>query len=211
MKSMPSILLVVTMLCSFLFVPLTTTSAAIIDNFDSYSTGALSVVSGGTWRTWNGTSTDAQVTTGGLSSPNAMTQNGINGPDVVSYSSENLLGSAGKVATFSFDVALNEGPDDVSMLSAVFVGSGDSALNSIDYDSYLAKIIFGYYGGVGAGEMRLRDSNGSSGGGNYGFPTIANLSIGQWHHIDLVATQTVADMTANDPVLADGFFDVFLN
>jgi hypothetical protein len=195
-------------------------SAQIVDDFDSYATGPLSVVSGGVWNTWGGVSTDAQVVDMGLSPPNAMYHDGVGVPDVVSYSPVNLFSGMGSVVTVGFDfltheVATGGNPDGYEdMDTYFFIGSGNPGDLSIDYASCFGAFIVDWVDidGVGASPLHIWDIAGATGGGDYGVLELARgLPSDVWHNVQLVATQTVPDMTANDPNDADGTFDVFVN
>ncbi len=178
--------------------------ADIIDNFDSYATGNLSAVSGGKWNTWEGTATDAQVTDLGLSLPNAMRQVGTNTPDVVTYSNINLLGALGLQAIASFDFFVHEeGSNDP--IGAFRLGSGNSADNSIDYGSgRITMLIDWQFTDVGTTNLTAWD--------NFAVTSLATgLATNQWHHVDMNLIQTVADMAANAPNDADGYYNVLLN
>ncbi len=178
--------------------------ADIVDNFDSYPTGPLSTVSGGQWNTWMGTSTDATVATGGLSAPNAMKQEGTATPDVVSYSSTNLLGYLGAVARVSFDFRVHEeGSNDP--VGTFWLGSGDQSTSSIDYSSgRIALLIDWLYTDVGTTNLTAWD--------NFAVTTVASgLPVDAWLHVDLIVRQTVVDMTANASGDPDGAYDVYLN
>jgi len=180
------------------------------DNFDSYQTGPLNVVSGGVWRTWGGTSTDAQVVTGGLSQPNAM-EIGEYEPDVVTYW-PNLFGGGGGAGRFSFDFLVHEELEK-DMDTYVFAGSGNPADNSIDYGSSIGIFILDWWtDSPGFTKLHIWDVAGPGGGGDYGVLELGtNLALNTWHHVDLLAALTVPDPTSNNPADADGFFDVFLN
>lgn len=188
-------------------------SAEIVDNFDSYATGPLSAVSGGVWNTSGGASTDAQVVDMGLSPPNAMYHDGIGVPHVVSYSGTSVLAGAGSVATFSYDFNVYE-QGDADVDTYLFVGSGNPAHWSTDYSSCVGIFIVDWadIDGVGASALHIWDVVGAPGGGDYGIIELdRNLPAQHWHHVELIATQTIPDMTANPPDDADGFFDVFID
>jgi hypothetical protein len=186
--------------------------AAVKDSFDTYATGPLSEVSGGKWRTWQGSSTDTLVATGGLSAPNAMRHDGLNTPDVVTYTAGNLLGHSGDVVRLSFDVFVHEAGDK-DIFSDVTFGSGDPYSNDIDYDSAITRIIMDRYDDqVGRVTVYIYDQDGALHGGDYGLLELAaNWTVDTWHHIEVITTQVVPDMTANDPAAADGYFDILLD
>jgi hypothetical protein len=158
-------------------------SADVLDNFDSYGTGALSAVSGGMWRTWNGSSLDAQVVAEGTSSPNAIAFSALadlsnHYPDVVIYNNGNLL--AGGMATFSADFYVKSGNAHVAL--AFQLGSGDSSNNSIDYGSDIASLLIGY--GATGSEVHLWDPDTIPG---Y-FPLLTTVTCDAWHNLSLVVT-----------------------
>jgi len=194
--------------------------AQIDDNFDSYATGPLSVVSGGVWNTWGGASTDAQVIDMGLSAPNSQFHDGVGVPDVVTYGAGSALSGAGSVATLSFDFLTHEvgggtNPEGYQdMDTYIFVGSGNPGDLSTNYGSVIGVFIidWAWIDDVGFSPVHLWDVAGEGGGGDYGIAELARGLVGdQWHHVELVATQAVDDMTANDPLDADGFFDVYVD
>jgi len=192
--------------------------ASFFDNFDSYATGPLSTVSGGVWRTWGGNSTDAQVVTGGLSPPNAQMHNGIGTPDVVTYWDSIMQSNLGHWARVSFDFLVHETPNTDPALNDiegdVTFTSGDPLLNDIDYGTGLG-ILRINTGPVSPGYTCVRwwDLDGLNGGGEVPFDALVadQLALDVWHHVDVIATLTVADPLANDPLLADGTFDVFVD
>jgi hypothetical protein len=185
--------------------------ADIFDNFDSYATGPVTAVSGGAWRTWENVGGDAQVVTGGLSAPNALQMTKVAGTasDVVAYSPANMLGHLGATATWSFDFNVVR-PDNNDIDSYFFAGSGDAGTNDTFYDG--GSFIFIADFGTHTGTTSLNIWDGLGTGGPFGNVTLSsNLSVGAWHNVQLIATQSVADMTANDPNAPDGTFNVYLD
>jgi hypothetical protein len=185
------------------------------DNFDSYATGALSTVSGGVWNLWGGAGTDAQVATGGLSAPNAMRHNGAGTPDVVTYWSNALAGGPGKLA---FDFKVHEDANRSATWTHsevdITLGAGNPALLDTNYGTGPGILVLGggaAGGYTGTAKVQFWDVGGAEGGGDFGFVQIGTVSTDAWHHAEVVATLTVADPLANDPNLADGFFDVFVD
>jgi hypothetical protein len=193
------------MLVVILSIPVTQAVANITDNFDSYSTGDLSVVSGGTWNTWNASSTDAQVTGGGTSGSNAMKQIGSDVPDVVTYSSVNLLGSSGAKVTASFDFLVHETGDSVDPVGYFFMGSGNAADSSINYGAGLTGLMIDWlYTDIGTTNITAYDS--------FGNTTLASaMATDQWQHVDMEIVQTVTDLAGNSSSEADGYYNVWLN
>lgn len=192
------------------FVVVSGSAFAFSDNFDSYATGSLTVVSGGVWNLWGGgPGTDAQVTAQGLSAPNAQYHDGIGVPDVVAHWS-NLFGGGGG-GRFSFDFLVHEeGEDDMD--DYVFVGSGNPALMDIDYGSSIGVFIVDWGGSLGSTSLDIWDVAGAGGGGDYGIINLGSgLALDVWHHVDLIGWLTVADPTSNDPLAEDGKFEVWLN
>jgi len=182
---------------------------AFTDDFDSYATGALSVVSGGVWNTWGGNSTDAQVTAQGLSAPNAQYHDGINVPDVVTYWGDLFGGGGGGAYSFDFLVH-EEGQDDMD--TYVMVGSGNPGALDINYDTAIGIFILDWGGSLGSTTLHIWDTDGTRGGGDYGIIELATgLSLDVWHSLELRAAVTVADRTANDPLDADGVFTIWLD
>ncbi|MBN1918063.1 MAG: hypothetical protein JW889_09155 [Verrucomicrobia bacterium] len=182
---------------------------AFTDDFDSYATGPLSVVSGSVWGTWGGGSTDAQVVPMGLSAPNAMYHDGIASPDVVSYWPD-VFGSA-SLGVFSFDFLVHEeGNDD--MESYLLVGSGNPGVLNTNYASALGIFIFDFGASPGVATLHFWDIDGAAGGGDYGLPVLdAGLALDVWHHVELYAALVVADPRVNPPGDADGVFEIWLN
>jgi len=184
-------------------------AAAFSDNFDSYATGPLSVVSGGVWTTYLGTSTDALVTDQGLSVPNAMYQDGIDAPDVVAYWADLFAGS--NTGALSYDFLVHEeGEDDIE--TYVLVGSGNAGALDINYSSAIGAFILDYGDSLGSATLHIWDIDGPVGGGDYGIAEMATgLALDVWHHVELRAAITVPDRTANAADDADGQFEVWLN
>ena len=186
---------------------------AFTDDFDSYATGPLSVVSGGVWNTWGGASTDAQVTAQGLSLPNAQYHDGINVPDVVTYWGDLFGGGGGGGGSgaFSFDFLVHEeGQDDMD--TYVFAGSGNPGALDINYGSAIGIFILDWGGSLGSTTLHIWDTVGANGGGDYGIIELATgLSLDVWYNLELRASITVADRTANAVTDADGVFEVWLN
>lgn len=197
--------------CVLLGLAASTAFGQIFDNFDSYNTGPLTTVSGGVWRTWENGPTDAPVVTGGLSTPNAVKMGAGSSSDVVTYSPTNVLGHLGAVAVFSFDFSVHK-PDPNDIDSYFFAGPGDPATNDTFYNggSFIFITDFGTTAGPNATSLHIWD--GLQSGGPFGTVQLAtNLALNSWHNARLVATQTVADMTANDPNAPDGTFSVFVD
>jgi hypothetical protein len=167
------------------------------DNFDSYATGPLTVVSGGVWNLWGGASTDAEVVDGGLSPPNAMKHTGNATPDVVTYFTSGL--GYGMTATFSFDYLAHEA-GDTDMKTTMFVGSGDPVFYNINYDSSLGSFVFDEGNSPGTTQVQFA-----------GMTAGAGLPVDTWHHVEVVFLQTVEHITSNGPSEPDGVFDVYLN
>jgi hypothetical protein len=163
--------------------------ATVADNFDSYNTGALSTVSGGTWGKWNNFGPDAQVVAEGKSTPNAITFTSSY-EDVVTYNAGNLL--AGGMATFSVDFYIKS---DIAQMGLAFqLGSGNSAGNSINYKSSIANILVGGYGDL---DNEVHIWNPSTGA----FPRLTTVSLDAWHNLSLVAYQTGSSK----------YFDVYID
>jgi len=197
--------------------------AEIVDDFDNYATGMLTEVSGGFWHIYEGgtgISTDCEVSAEGLSAPNAMRLIGgedlVDVQEVLAYSDTgNMLNAPGDTATLAFDFFVHEQGDRQS-LSMLCLGSGDPAPANMDYDSSLTVIVINYSHwdpADGVVFVHLWDiAAGELGGGNYGFPELStDLTVDQWHHVELVATQGVEDIFANDPNDADGTFEVWID
>jgi hypothetical protein len=210
---MKKVILSVVGLLILFCISVTVAAADIVDNFDSYNTGALNTASGGKWKTWNGTSVDAQVVAQGASAPNAMLQDGLGGiPDVVTYSPTNLLGSAGAVAKLSFDFFAHEPHPTGDMLSEFVLGAGNPSNFSIDYNNLVAQIWIDWAGdNPGTVPINFYDNSPGKGGADYGNTTIGFVNAEGWHTIELLVYQTVADMTANNAADSDGYFDVFVD
>jgi len=199
-----------------------TAPAAIVDDFDSYVTGPLTEVSCTTWRPWYGVSgQDVEVVGQGLSTPNAIKHIGgemgtSDVPSVVTYSGTgNLLGNLGDTATFSFDFYLREEGEQSMVMSAIWLGAGDPEANDAYYDNCICTVAIDYaYWDVadGATSVHVMDFNQELGGGDWGYQELTtDLALEQWHHVELIAIQTVADLYENGPNDADGTFEVWVN
>jgi hypothetical protein len=184
--------------------------ASIVDDFDSYATGALSTVSGGTWRLWGGVGNDAQVVTGGLSNPNAARFDTTYG-DVVSYADQDLL--AGGSATLSFSFFASSTSNDNMALSVV-VGSGNPGDNSVDYDNKVVDIIIGGYDYNGDGDLDInvnlwfpdRPEQGLN------FPLLTYVTPDAWHQLSVEALSTGAFNVYIDGVwVGSDSFDALTN
>jgi len=197
--------------------------AEIVDDFDSYAPGALTAVSDGFWHIYEGGAglwTDCEVSAEGLSTPNAMRLIGgedqVDIQEVLAYSDTgNMLNRLGDTATLAFDFFVHEQGDRQS-LSLVCLGSGDPALATMDYDSVVTVLLFNFSHADpadGLVKVHVWDiSAGDLGGGNYGLPELAtDITVDQWHHLRLVATQSVEDIFANDPNDADGTFEIWVD
>jgi hypothetical protein len=169
----------------FFCISVTSAAADIIDNFDSYSTGVLSSVSGGTWRTWNNSGREAQVVAQGMSSPNAVKFD-TTYPDVVIYNDGNLL--AGGTATFSADIYI--GQNDNFILD-FFLGSGNPTDNSINYSSRVTNILIGY----GDADIALWESG--------VFTPLAEANFNAWNNLKINITYQAG--------ATNGFCDIYLN
>jgi hypothetical protein len=170
----------------------------------TYSTGMLSTTSGGVWNTWGGNSLDAVVAS------RMLVLDGIGGTnDVVAYH-PNALPGAG-VMTYSFDFYIHEeGVDEMD--TYYFIGAGNPATYEIDYGNALGILMLDLGDTPGTTNVGLWDIDGDNGGGNYGYAVIAGgYSLDAWHNITIKATQTVVDPQANDPLLADGTYDIFVD
>ena len=169
----------------------------------NYSTGMLSNVSGGVWNTWGGASTDTVVMS------RMLTMDGYNVPDVVAYH-PNALPSLGTM-TYSFDFFVHEeGAADID--TYYFIGAGNPGDNSIDYGNALGAFMIDWASPVGQAAFHAWDMDGANGGGDYGIAQLAvGLTLDAWHNVKIEAIQTVANPSANDPLLADGQFRVLLD
>lgn len=184
---------------------------AYTENFDSYQTGPLSQGTGGAWQTWGGNSTDATVTTGGIDGSNAMRQDGAGLPDIVGYFDNPF--ALGNTVKYSFSFFAHETPgaaEDKDTDCYVYLGSGNSADASVDYDSGgIGNIILDWWSSPGTTSVHIWDQSGAGGGGDYGIKDLAlGLSLDSWHTVDLIATMSVANPTTNPVANADGYFDV---
>jgi len=168
------------------------------DNFDSYTTGALSTVSGGVWYPWMGTAVDAEVAALGLRTPNAMKNNGSGVPEVVTYFTNGL--GFGMTATFSFDFLVHEG-GGVDSEAWVFAGAGGPGDYSFNYDASFGGS-FNIDQGQDPGVTSIRFA---------GVVLKTDLAVDQWHHVELVALQTVEHLTSNGAAEVDGTLDVYVN
>lgn len=185
------------------------TALGFSDDFDSYATGPLSIVSAGVWNTWGGASTDALVTAQGLSLPNAQYHDGIGLPDVVTYWDDLFGGGGGGRLSFDFLVH-EEGEDDIE--TYLTVGSGDPVNLDVNFDTMIGIFIIDFGGSLGTTSLHIWDVDLVNGGGDYGLPLLGGgLALDVWHHVDLLAALTVADPTANNPLDEDGLFEVWLN
>ncbi len=181
-----------------LLLAMTAAKADFSEDFDSYATGPLSVVSGGVWHPWLNIAVDAEVAPLGLSAPNAMKNTGIDVPEVVTYFTNGL--GFGMTATFSFDFLVHEEGDKDSK-AWVFAGAGNPDDHSFNYDA-----AFG-----GSFEIDQGDDPGITSIRFAGVPLKTNLAVDQWHHVELVALQTVEHLTSNGPEEIDGYLDVYVN
>ena len=154
----------------------TTSRADIIDAFN-YSTGSLSVVSGGQWRVWGGGTNDAQVVSEG-NPPNSVLFDSTYG-DVVTYSSQDLF--AGGSATLSFDFFVARATNNMG--GVLVLGSGDPATNSINYGSggTVTEVVVGFSSNSHGVDVNLW------GTGFEGFPLLTTVPADQWHHLALYA------------------------
>lgn len=208
MKSVHYLLLGL-MLIVVMLLPRTKAAADIIDNFDSYSTGSLSSVSGGEWNTWLGSPTDAWVTNQGQGSSNTMRQEGIDTPDVVTYSPVNILGRSGARATASFDFLIHEEGSLNDPVGWFLLGAGNAVDSSIDYSAgSVALGIDSEFTDVGTTNLATWDAFAET----YLHPELSGRPLADvWQHVDIELTQTVVDLMGNDPLEADGSYNVLLN
>ncbi|MBN1513269.1 MAG: hypothetical protein JXB13_14735 [Phycisphaerae bacterium] len=168
------------------------------ENFDSYATGPLSAVSGGVWHPWMGGAVDAEVAALGLSAPNAMKNTGIGVPEVVTYFANGL--GFGMTATFSFDFLVHE-EGGVDSKAWVFAGAGGPGDYSFNYDAAFGGS-FEIDEGQDPGVTTIRFA---------GAVLKTDLAVDQWHHVELVALQTVEHVTSNGAAEIDGVLDIYVN
>ena len=179
-------------------------AASIFAEDFTYPTGMLATTSGGVWNTWGGNSLDAIVAS------RMLVLDGIGGTnDVVAYH-PNALPTLGTM-TYSFDFYVHEEATD-ELDTYFFIGAGNPATYEIDYDNALGLIMVDLGANPGSVDVGLWDIDGNNGGGNYGFGVIsAGYTVDAWHTILIQAVQTELNPGANDPLLADGTYEIFVD